>query len=346
MKIGSRQINNKSEVFIVAEISANHGGSIDIAKKSIEAAKNAGADAVKIQTYTPDTITLNVKNEYFKINHGSIWDGQYLYDLYNSAHTPFEWHKELFDFAKSIGILIFSTPFDKTAVDLLDNLNTPAYKIASAEIMDTGLINYVVAKGKPVIFSTGMAYIHEIKEAIDISKKHDNNQIAVLKCVSAYPAPIEESNLLTIPNLRETFDVIVGLSDHSLGNTSAIVATALGARIIEKHFILDKSIGGPDSSFSLDYLEFSEMVKSIRDAEKSLGKITYDLTEKSNASRKHARSLFVVSDILKGDVFTKENVKSIRPGFGLSPKYYNQILGKKAIKKINKGTPLKWDMIK
>lgn len=344
MRIGNIEINDNSRAFIIAELSGNHGHDIEIAKRTIKAAKDAGADAIKLQTYTPDTITLDCDNEYFQIKQGTIWDGNTMYDLYKQAYTPWEWHKELFDYAKEINILIFSSPFDHTAVDLLEELDTPAYKIASAEIMDTELIKYVASKGKPIIFSTGMAYIEEIKQAIDVSKEVGNDQIGLLKCVSAYPTPMNQCNLKTIPNLRETFGVLAGLSDHTLGIIAPIVAVTLGAKIIEKHFILDKSIGGPDSSFSLDYDEFSEMVKAIRDAEDAIGQVTYDLTEKTKRTREHSRSLFVVRDIKAGQEFTKENIKSIRPGYGLAPKHYVDIIGKKAKKDLKRGTPLDWSM--
>jgi len=317
---------------------------MEIEKTTIKDAKDAGADAIKLQTYTPDTITIDCDNEYFQIKQGTIWDGSTMYDLYKQAYTPWEWHKELFDFAKEIDILIFSSPFDNTAVDLLEELDTPAYKIASAEIMDTELIKYVASKGKPIIFSTGMAYIEEIKQAIDVSKGEGNHEIALLKCVSAYPTPMNQCNLKTIPNLRDTFGVIAGLSDHTLGTTAPIVAVTLGAKIVEKHFILDKNIGGPDASFSLDFNEFSEMVKAIRDAEDAIGQVSYDLTEKTKRTREHSRSLFVVKDIKMGEEFTKENIKSIRPGYGLAPKHYVEIIGKKANKELKKGTPLDWSM--
>lgn len=344
MRIGNVEINDSSKTFIIAEMSGNHGHDIEIAKRTIKAAKDAGADAIKLQTYTPDTITLDCNNEYFQIKQGTIWDGSTMYELYKQAYTPWEWHKELFNYAKEIDILIFSSPFDHTAVDLLEELDTPAYKIASAEIMDTELIKYVASKGKPIIFSTGMAYIEEIKQAIDVSKEEGNHEIALLKCVSAYPTPMNQCNLKTIPNLRDTFGVIAGLSDHTLGTTAPIVAVTLGAKIIEKHFILDKSIGGPDASFSLDLNEFSEMVKAIRDAEDAIGQVSYDLTEKTKRTREHSRSLFVVKDIKAGEEFTKENIKSIRPGYGLAPKHYENIIGKKAKQELKKGTPLDWSM--
>lgn len=345
MKIGKFVIDENSSTFIIAELSGNHLGDIEIAKKTIKAAKDAGANAIKLQTYTPDTITIDCDNEYFQINQGTIWDGLSLYELYKHAYTPWEWHQELFSYAKEIDIIIFSTPFDNTAVDLLEKLNTPAYKIASAEIMDTELIRYVASKGKPMIFSTGMAYIDEIKQAIDICRSSGNNQIALLKCVSAYPTPMNQSNLKTISNLRDTFGVISGLSDHTLGITAPIVAVSLGAKIIEKHLILDKNLESPDSSFSLDYIKFKEMVMTIREAEAAIGDVTYDLTENTIKTREHSRSLFVIQDVDQGEELTSVNIKSIRPGYGLAPKYFKNVIGKKARFKLNRGTPLDWSMI-
>lgn len=342
MNINGVNIDKNSRAYIIAELSGNHGQNIEIAKQTIKAAKEAGADAIKLQTYTPDTITIDCDNEYFQIKQGTIWDGTTMYELYKTAYTPWEWHEELFDYAKEIDITIFSSPFDKTAVDLLESLDTPAYKVASAEIMDTELIRYIASKKKPIIFSTGMAYIEEIKEAIDIARTEGNCNVALLKCVSAYPAPMTECNLRTIPNLGDTFNVVPGLSDHTLGITAPIVAVTLGAKIIEKHFILDKSVGGPDASFSLDFEEFKEMVKSIRDAEASIGSISYDLTEKTKLTREHSRSLFIVEDVKCGELLTEKNVRSIRPGYGLAPKHIHHVLGKVAKLDLEKGTPLKW----
>lgn len=345
MKINGFEINDTSKTYIIAEMSANHGHDIDIAKKTIKAAKDAGADCVKIQTYTADTLTIDCKNDYFKIKHGTLWDGYTLYDLYKEAYTPWEWHKELFDYAKKIGITIFSSPFDKTAVDLLEELNTPAYKIASPEILDLPLIEYIAKKGKPIIISTGIATIGEIQDAIDICRKNGNNQIALLKCTSEYPAKIEDANLATIPNMKSTFNTIVGLSDHTVDTIVPMASVILGGKIIEKHFILDRKIGGPDSAFSLDTNQFRKMVLSVREAEKSIGIVDYSLTPKKLNSRKFARSLFIIKDIKSGEMFTNENVKSIRPGYGLSPKYINDIIGKKSRGNYKKGTPLNWNMI-
>lgn len=342
---GLQKINPQNGVFIIGEISANHGHDIQIAKDTIKAIKKAGADAVKIQTYTAETMTLDCDNEYFQVNQGTIWDGTTLYKLYQQAYTPWEWHEELFEYAKEVGITIFSSPFDKTAVDLLEELNTPIYKIASFEITDIPLIKYIASKGKPIIISTGIATIGEIKEAIDTCKKEGNNDITILKCTSSYPAPYEEMNLLTIPNIRDTFGVNVGLSDHSMGSTVALGAVALGAKVIEKHVILDRSIGGPDASFSMEIDEFKEMVDQIRILEKALGVVSYDLTEKTINNRVFSRSLFFTKDIKKGDMVTENNMRSIRPGYGMHPRYYEEILGKKATKDIKRGTPVDWSHI-
>lgn len=335
-----------NQVYIVAEISANHGHEIEIAKNTIKAAKDAGADAVKIQTYTPDTITLDCYNEYFQIEQGTLWDGTTLYKLYQEAYTPWEWHGELFDYAKKIGITIFSSPFDKTAVDLLESLNTPAYKVASFEITDIPLVRYMASKGKPIIISTGIATIGEIKEAIDTCKGEGNEDIILLKCTSSYPATFEEINLLTIPNIKETFGVEVGLSDHTIGSTVAIGAVALGAKVIEKHVILDKNIGGPDASFSMLINEFTVMVQEIRKLEKALGKIEYDLSERSIKNRTFSRSLFFTEDIQKGEIITESNMRSIRPGYGLHPRHYYEVLNRKATQDIKKGTPVDWSLVK
>ncbi|APZ49659.1 pseudaminic acid synthase [Jeotgalibaca sp. PTS2502] len=336
---------NYDRTVIIAELSANHGHDIQIAKDTIKAAKDAGADAIKIQTYTPDTITIDCNNDYFQVKQGTVWDGTTFYELYKEAYTPWEWHQELFDYAREIGMTIFSSPFDKTAVDLLEELNTPIYKIASFEITDIPLIEYVASKGKPVIISTGIATIEEIKEAVDTCKKMGNNDVTLLKCTSAYPSPYEEMNLLTIPNMKQTFGVNVGLSDHSLGSTVAIGAVALGARFIEKHVILDRSIGGPDSSFSMEIDEFKEMVDEIRHIESALGEITYDLNEKTKKNREFSRSLFFTEDIKKGEVISEKNMRSIRPGYGLHPRNYNKIIGRQVSKDIDRGTPVDWSLI-
>lgn len=331
--------------FIIAELSANHNGSLETAIETIRAAKRAGADAVKLQTFTPDTITLNSKNEDFLIK-GTIWDGQYLYDLYKEAYTPWEWHEKLFEIAKEEGLIIFSSPFDKTSVDFLEKLDVPAYKIASLEITDIPLIEYVASKGKPVIISTGIADVNDIELALDACRRVGNGQIVLLKCTSSYPTPIEESNMVMIPHLAERFGVISGLSDHSLGITVPIVATVLGAKVIEKHMILNKDVGGPDASFSLDEKEFTEMVKAVREAELAMGKVDYTLTENMIESRKFSRSLYVAEDIKKGEVFTEKNIRSVRPGYGLHPKYLKDIIGKIAKEDMEKGSSLKIDCLK
>lgn len=335
----------KGKTFIIAELSANHGHDITIAKKTIKAAKEAGADAIKLQTYTADTLTINCSNDYFKIKEGTIWDGKTLYELYSEAYTPWEWHKELMDYARDLDLICFSSPFDKTAVDFLEELNVPAFKVASFEIVDIPLIEYIATKGKPVIISTGIATLADIDEAVNACRRMGNHQIILLKCTSSYPAKIEEANVLTMKNMGETFKVEVGLSDHTMGMTVPIVAVALGAKVVEKHFILNKSIGGPDASFSLDQNEFRELVESIRNAEKALGEVEYIMTKEKEKRRIFSRSLFVVEDIKMGEAFSEKNIRSIRPGYGLPPKYINQIIGKKAKTDIIRGTPLDWSII-
>jgi pseudaminic acid synthase len=332
------------KTFIVAELSANHNHDFSIAVKTIKAAKDAGADAVKLQTYTPDTITLDCNNEYFQIKQGTLWDGMTLYELYKQAYTPWEWHKELFEYAHSIGVTVFSTPFDKTAVDFLEELGNPIYKIASFEITDIPLIEYAALKMKPMVISTGIATLDEINDAIEACRNSNNNDITLLKCTSAYPAPLEEANLLTIPDMKEKFSVKVGLSDHTMGNIAALGAVVLGAEIIEKHFILDRNLGGPDAAFSMELDELSQMIEQIRMIEKALGTVSYELSDKMQANRKFARSLFAVKDIKKGDIFTEDNVRSIRPGDGISPKYLKNILGKKARRFIGRGNPILEDL--
>lgn len=329
----------KDNVLIIAELSANHGHKLDTAIQTIRAAKRAGADAIKLQTYTADTLTINCSNKYFTISEG-LWKGRTLYDLYKEAYTPWEWHKDLFQVAKEENLLCFSTPFDKTSVDFLEQFNPPAYKIASFEIQDIPLIEYTASKGRPMIMSTGIAEMEDIELAVNTCREVGNNDITLLKCTSSYPAPIEDANLATIPDLKSRFNVKVGLSDHTLGIVAPVVAVTLGARVIEKHFILDKSIGGPDASFSLDENEFTEMVKAVRHAEMAIGKVSYELTEKVKASRKFSRSLFVVKNIKAGDAFTEENIRSIRPGYGMHPKYLTKIIGKRAKKDLSKGEPL------
>ncbi|MFA6401515.1 MAG: pseudaminic acid synthase [Salinivirgaceae bacterium] len=331
-------------IFIIAELSANHNGSFETALKTVKAAKEIGADAIKIQTYTADTITLDCKKADFRISNGGLWDGYYLYDLYKEAYTPWEWQAEIFKLAKEEGIICFSSPFDKTAIDFLEELNNPIYKIASFEITDIPLIKYAASKGKPMIISTGIANEDDIQLAVNTCREEGNNDITLLKCTSAYPAPIEEANLIMIRDLAERFGVKVGLSDHSLGITLPITAVALGATVIEKHFILDKSIGGPDAAFSLDRKEFAQMIKAVREVEQAIGKIDYKLSEKQKISREHSRSLYAVSDIKAGEIFTDKNIRSIRPGFGMHPKHYWEVLGKTAKKDIKRGTALSFDL--
>ncbi|MFY4764778.1 pseudaminic acid synthase [Aliarcobacter butzleri] len=329
MKIGKFDLQ-KDGTFIIAELSANHNGSLQTALDSIKVAKECGANAIKLQTYTADTLTLNSRNEDFMISGGTLWDGKNLYELYQEAYTPWEWHKELFDYARSLDIDIFSTPFDKTAVDFLEKLNPSAYKIASFEITDYELVRYTASKQKPIIISTGIATIDEIQDVVNICKSVGNENIILLKCTSEYPAPLNEANLKTISNMKETFGVEVGFSDHTLGIVAPVVAVTLGAKVIEKHFIIDKSIGGADCGFSMDKKEFKQMVEAIRDAEKLIGVVDYNLNEKRKKQRRFARSLYISSDIKKGEVFTLENIKSVRPFYGLHPKYLNDILGKVA----------------
>lgn len=340
LRIGGKKIGDGEKTLIIAELSANHAGRYDIAAKTIRAMKVAGADGVKLQTYTPDTMTINSGNKYFKIRQGTIWDGRTLYHLYREAYTPWEWHPKLKKLTEEEGLLFFSTPFDRTSVDYLETLKVPAFKIASFEIADLPLIEYVASKGKPIILSTGVAHWREIKEAVDICRKNGNNQIAVLKCTSAYPAAYEEMNLRTMQDIKERLDLTVGVSDHSLGCIVPITAVALGASIVEKHFILDRKLDVPDAAFSLEPEEFKQMVKNIRDTEKALGEITYKLSARAERNRAFTRSLFAVKDIAKGDILTEENVRAIRPGYGLPSKYLKYLIGKRASKGFRKGTPL------
>ncbi len=345
LKISERDIGEGSPVFIIAELSANHNRKFDLAVQTIMAAKEAGADAIKLQTYTPDTITLDCDNEHFRIRQGTIWDGKMLYQLYEEAYTPWEWHPELKRTAEGLGLIFFSSPFDKTAVDFLETINVPAYKIASFEITDIPLIEYIASKGKPVIISTGIATLGDIEEAMEACRRMGNERVALLKCTSAYPAPLEEMNLRTIPNLAGTFHTVVGLSDHTLSISVPAAAVALGAKIIEKHFILDRQSGGPDAAFSMEPDEFRAMVNAVRDVEKALGSVSYALSEKTKKSRVFSRSLFIVKDTKAGDALTEDNVRSIRPGSGLHPKYMKDIIGKKALTDIKRGTPLSWLLI-
>lgn len=345
IKIDTRIINENSPCFIIAELSANHNQNIDIAKQTIKAAKESGADAIKLQTYTPDTMTIDCDNEYFKIKQGTVWDGTTLYKLYEKAYTPWHWHKELKEYAQKLGLIFFSTPFDKSATDFLEEIGVEVYKVASFEITDIPLIEYIASKGKPMIISTGIATLQDLELVVNTCKKVGNDKIILLKCTSSYPAKLEDCNLLTILDLKERFNVISGLSDHSMEIEVPITAVALGGKVIEKHFILDRNIGGPDSGFSMEPEEFKKMVDSIRKVEKSLGIIDYELTEKKKKNRQFSRSLFVVNDMKAGEVITEDNVRPIRPGFGMHPKYYNYILGKKIKQDTKKGTPLTFEII-
>ena len=344
-KVKNKKIGRGYPIFIIAEMSANHLQKFNNAVKLIKTAKEAGADAIKLQTYTPDTITIDCDNEYFQIKQGTLWDDQTLYQLYKKAYTPWEWQPKLKEIAESEGLICFSSVFDKTAVDFLEKINVPAYKIASFEITDIPLIEYVASKGKPIIISTGIATLSDIEKAVNACKRMGNEQLALLKCVSAYPTPLEDVNLRTIPNLANTFKTVVGLSDHTLGISVPIASVALGACIIEKHLTLDRKLGGPDAAFSLEPDEFKAMVKSVREVEKVLGEVSYDLTEKMEKSREFSRSLFVVKDIKAGEAFTEENIRSIRPGYGLPPKCLKDVLDKKASQDIKRGEPLTWDLI-
>lgn len=334
-----------NHVFIVAELSANHGHRLENALATVRAAKACGADAIKIQTYTADTITLDCDNEYFQIRQGTIWDGTTLHKLYQEAYTPWEWHSAIQEEAHRQGLMFFSTPFDFSAVDFLATLDVPLYKIASFEIADIPLIEYAAAKGKPMILSTGIATLAEIEAAVAACRRVGNDDITLLKCTSSYPAPVEEANLATIPNMAATFGVRVGLSDHTVGHAVPVAAVALGARVIEKHFILDRAIGGPDASFSLTPDEFRLMVDGVRTAEKALGTVSYQLSEKVAASRKFGRSLFVCADIKAGEHLTSQNVRSVRPADGLAPRHYHEVLTKRARCDIAKGTPLDWSLL-
>lgn len=330
---------------IVAELSANHGHKLETALDSIKAAKQAGADAIKIQTYTADTLTLDCKKSDFKISQGTLWDDTYYYDLYKQAYTPWEWHEAIYNEAKEQNMICFSTPFDKTAVDLLESLGNPYYKIASFEITDVNLIKYAASKGKPMIISTGIAMIEDIELAIKACHEVGNSDITLLRCVSAYPAPLENVNLRTMQDMKKQFNVKVGLSDHTMGADVAVAAVALGAEMIEKHFIMDRSIGGPDAAFSMNTEEFTAMVSSIRNVEKAMGNVVYPSNPAQIKGRNFSRSLYVAKDMKAGDIITEENVRSVRPGFGLHPKYLNEILGKKVNKDLEKGTRMSLDFV-
>lgn len=344
IKLKDKSIGEGQPVYVIAEMSANHGGDLKRAKEIIYAAKEAGADCIKIQTYTADTITMNCNNEYFQIRKGT-WAGENLYKLYQKAYTPWEWQAELKSEADKIGINFFSTPFDKTAVDFLEDIAVDFYKIASFEVIDIPLIRYVASKGKPMIMSTGMASLEEIKEAVEAIKGQGNENLCILKCSSAYPAIPDDMNLRTIDHLKQTFNIPIGLSDHSMGFIGAVTAVALGAKVIEKHFCLGRNIKTPDSSFSMEPHEFKEMIRNIRLVETAMGEVYYDLSPSEEVSGKHRKSIFVVENIKKGEEFTENNIRVIRPGQGLLPKYYDDILGEYATKDIERGTPLAWNMV-
>lgn len=344
MKIGIREIGGGQPAYIIAEMSANHAGDISRAKEIIHAAKEAGADCIKIQTYTPDTLTIDCDNSYFHISDGT-WNGENLYQLYQKAYTPWEWQKELFEEAKKTEIDFFSTPFDNTSVDFLEEIGIGFYKIASFELVDIPLIEYVASKGKPMILSTGMATLAEIDEAVEAVKKRGNRNFALLRCASAYPAITDEMNLRTMQNMGDTFGVPYGLSDHSMGSVGAVTAVALGASIIEKHFCLDRSIENPDSTFSMNPMEFKQMVHDIRQAERAIGSVKYGPSEQEKNNLQFRRSIFCVKDIQEGEKLTEENIRIIRPGYGLAPKFYKDVLGQTALEDIQKGTPLAFEMI-
>lgn len=345
IRIGDRLIGEKHPAYIIAEMSANHLQEYERAKKIILAAKEAGADAIKLQSYRPDTITIDCCGEEFMATKGSLWEGRNLYQLYEEAYMPWEWHKGLFAYAKKIGITIFSSPFDCSSIDLLETLGAPAYKIASYEILDVPLIRKAAKTGKPIILSTGIATLTDIERAVTACREEGNNNIAILKCISQYPTPYPDLNLKTIPNIAESFDCIAGLSDHSMGSAVDVAAVTLGAKIIEKHMTLRRTDGGADGAFSMEPEEFAQMVTDIHNIEQAIGKCTYELTEVQKRGRKNARSLYVIEDIKAGEIFTEQNIRSIRPGRGIAPWYLDNILGKKAAVNIKRGTAMKWEYV-
>lgn len=343
--LGNREISDQSPAFIIAEMSANHLMDFDRAVKIIHAAKEAGADAIKIQTYTPDTITINSDKPWFQITQETIWDGTTLYKLYESAYTPWEWQPKLKEIAERIGLIFFSSPFDLISVDFLENLCIPAYKIASFEITDVPLLKKVARTGKPIFISTGIALLADIELALKVCREEGNENVILLKCSSAYPAPYDCINLKTISNMESTFNCVVGLSDHTLGSAVSVAGVSIGAKVVEKHLTLKRDDGGPDSAFSMEPDEFKQMVESIRIAEMAVGKVAYDLTYKQKRSREHSRSLFIAKDMKAGEMFTPENLRSVRPSCGLHTKYYEEILGKRIKKDAECGTPLSWNLI-
>ncbi len=345
IRIGSKIISQDSPTFIVAEMSGNHNMDFDRAVEILKAAREAGADAVKIQTYTADTITLDCDDPCFQITQGTLWDGITLHKLYQTAYTPWEWQPRLKKMAEEMGLLLFSSPFDFSSVDFLEEMDVPAYKIASFEITDIPLIRKVARLGKPVILATGIARLADIELAVQTCREEGNEQVILLKCCSAYPTPYEDVNLRAIPNLAETFQCLAGLSDHTMGTAVATGAVVLGAKMVEKHMTLCRSDGGPDAAFSMEPQEFKEMVDNIRILEKALGKVTYDLSDKQAREREHSRSLFVAQDMKAGDVFTPENLRSVRPADGLHTKYYEQLLGRRITRDAKKGTPMAWSLV-
>lgn len=345
IRIGGHVISESSPAFVVAEMSANHNMDFDRAVAILQAAKDAGADAVKIQTYTADTITLNCDDPCFQITQGTLWDGTTLYKLYQSAYTPWEWQPKLKTIAEEMGLEFFSSPFDLSSVDFLENMGVPAYKIASFEITDIPLIKKIAHTGKPIIIATGIAHLSDIDLALKTCKEAGNEKVILLKCTSSYPAPYEDINLRTIPSMGETFDCLAGLSDHSMGSAVAGAAVALGARMVEKHLTLSRADGGADAAFSMEPAEFKEMVDNIRKIELALGKVTYDLTPKQAREREHSRSLFVAEDMRAGDIFTPENLRSVRPADGLHTMYYEELLGKRINRDAKLGTPMSWDLV-
>lgn len=344
INIGNRKIGAGHGTFIIAEMSGNHNQSYERALEIVHAAKEAGADAIKLQTYTPDTLTIDCGNKFFKIQEGSPWAGQTLYDLYKKAYTPWEWHQGIKEAADKLGLVFISTPFDNSSVDFLSALNVPAYKVASFELIDIPLIQYIAEQGKPVIVSTGMGTLEEIEDAVKAVKDSGNNQLILLKCVSDYPAHPEDMNLFTIPDIAEKFGLPAGLSDHTLDSKVSVAAVSLGASVIEKHLTISRKEGGPDAGFSMEPDEFREMVNDIRLIEKALGGVKYEPTERESHNKVFRRSLFVIKDVKAGDKATNENVRSIRPGYGLPPKHIKDIIGKIFKKDIPKGTPVKWDL--
>ncbi len=343
--IGDRLISEDAPVFIIAEMSANHLMDFDRAVAIMNAAKEAGADAIKIQTYTPDSITLNCEDPCFQITQGTIWDGTTLYKLYESAYTPWEWQPELKKRAEDMGLIFFSSPFDLHSIDFLEEMDVPAYKVASPEITDIPFLKKIARTGKPVIISTGIAYMADIELALRTCREAGNEQVILLKCTSAYPAPYEDINLRTIPSMKESFDCIAGLSDHTMGGAVAGAGVALGAKVVEKHLTLRRADGGPDAAFSMEPEEFREMTDNIRCIEKALGKVTYDLTPKQQKTREHSRSLFVARDMKAGEIFTPENLRSVRPACGLHTMYYEDILGKRIARDARLGTPVSWELV-